>query len=110
MKSSIICRDHRGWLRLARRFMNVPFICTILYASQAVATPLTLEQAWEQAEQTNPALRSIQATIAAAQGELSDSRALLWNNPQLATEWRTRTIPQTASPALFNRDWTVGLT
>jgi cobalt-zinc-cadmium efflux system outer membrane protein len=93
-----------------RRFFGWPFLLVYLYSLSALSAPLTLEQAWEQADLANPALRSTQASIEAAQGELSDSHALLWNNPQLASEWRTRTIPQTIAPALINHDWTVGLT
>ena len=106
----IIFRALLGSKARVRRFIGVPFLLLYFYSQSALSAPLTLEQAWEQAELANPALRSKQAGLAAVEGELTDSHALLWNNPQLATEWRTRTIPQTAFPALVNRDWTVGLT
>lgn len=92
-----------------RRLIAVPFLFASLYPLSAVSAPLSLEQAWEQAEQANPELRSAQANLAAAQGEFTDARALLWNNPQISTEWRKRTIPQTTIPAQSNREWTVGL-
>lgn len=109
MHSITIFRPLCGRRRLARRLIGVPFLLASLYPLSPLAAPLTLEQAWEQAEQANPDLRSAQANLAAAQGELTDARALLWNNPQLATEWRKRTLPQTTVPAQSNREWTVGL-
>lgn len=109
MQFFTICRSLRSRVWLMRHLIGVPFLLASLYPLPALSAPLTLEQAWEQAEQANPALRSIQANLAAAEGELTDSRALLWNNPQLATEWRKRTIPQTADPARSNREWAVGL-
>lgn len=105
MQFVTICRN----LRLMRRLIGVPFLFVSLYPLSALPAPLTLEQAWNQAELANPALRATQANLAAAQGELTDARAPLWNNPQLATEWRKRSIPQTADPAQINREWTVGL-
>jgi len=105
-----ILRTLRGRRRLAGRLeIGLPFLLALLYPLPALAAPLTLEQAWEQAEQANPDLRAAQANLAAAQGELIDARALLWNNPQLSTEWRKRTLPQTTVPAQSNREWTVGL-
>lgn len=92
-----------------RRLIGVPFLLASLYPLLVLAAPLTLEQAWDQAEQDNPALRSTQADLVAAQGELTDARALLWNNPQLATEWRKRTLPQTTDPARINQEWIVGV-
>lgn len=99
----------RGRMRLMRRLIGVPLLLASLYPLPALSAPLTLEQAWEQAEQANPALRATQANLAAAQGELTDARAPLWNNPQLATEWRKRTVPQTADPARIDRERTIGL-
>ena len=100
----------RGMRRLACRLkIGLLFLLASFYPLSALAAPLTLEQAWEQAEQANPDLRAAQANLAAAQGELTDARALLWNNPQLSTEWRKRTLPQTTVPAQSNREWTVGL-
>ncbi|MCL5060502.1 MAG: TolC family protein, partial [Candidatus Thermoplasmatota archaeon] len=109
MQFVTICRNLRSRLRLVHRLIGVPFLFASLYPLSALSAPLTLEQAWEQAELANPALRAARANLAAAEGELTDARAPLWNNPQLATEWRKRTVPQTADPARSNREWTVGL-
>ena len=109
MKFINIFRNLRGRMRLQRSFIGMPFLLVFLYPLSALSAPLTLEQAWGQADQANSALRSVQANLAAAQGELTDARALLWNNPQLATEWRKRTIPQTANPIQINHEWMVGL-
>ena len=92
-----------------RRLTGVPFLFALLYALPALPAPLTLEQAWAQAEQANPTLRSTQANLATVEGELTDARALLWNNPQLSTELRRRTIPQTPASDQINREWMVGL-
>ncbi|MHB1077348.1 TolC family protein [Thiobacillus sp.] len=109
MQFITIFRPLCGRRRLMCRLIGVPFLFASLYPLSAVSAPLSLEQAWEQAEQANPELRSAQANLAAAQGEFTDARALLWNNPQLSTEWRKRTLPQTTIPAQSNREWTVGL-
>jgi len=70
----------------------------------ADGAPLTLEEAWRIAEQGNPALRQAQSAVHAAQGQLSESRSLLWNNPEASYEgsstriqqsderWRTHTL------------------
>ena len=102
-------RTLRVRMRLLRRLIGAPFLFASLYSLPALSAPLTLEQAWAQAEQANPALRSTQANLAAAEGEFSDARALLWNNPQLATELRKRTIPQTPDATQINREWMIGL-
>lgn len=104
-----IYRSLRCRMRLMCRLIGVPLLLASLYSLPALSAPLTLEQAWQQAEQANPTLRARQANLAAAQGELTDAHAPLWNNPQLNTEWRKRAIPQTANPARSNQEWTVGL-
>lgn len=65
-------------------------IGTVFYAASAAAEPLTLEQAWQLAERANPTLLSTQAGLDAAQGELKDTRAPLWNNPEIFGEVRDR--------------------
>ena len=92
-----------------RRFIGVPFLFAFIYPLPTLSAPLTLEQAWVQAEQANPALLSTRANLVAGEGELTDARALLWNNPQLSTDLRRRIIPQTPAPDRVNRDWSVGL-
>lgn len=44
---------------------------------------LTLADAWRLAEAANPALRAAEAEIAAFKGQLRDTQAPLWNNPQV---------------------------
>ena len=109
MQFAAIFRILRGRMRLMRRLIGVSFLFAFLYPLSALSAPLTLEQAWQQVEQANPALRATQANLAAAQGELTDARALLWNNPQITTEWSKGTLPQTAAPAQVNRGQMVGL-
>lgn len=109
MQFVTIFRSLRGRMRLMRSLIGVPFLFVSLYPLPALSAPLTLEQAWEQAEQANPALRSTQANLAAAEGELNDARALLWNNPQITAERLRREIPHTTETIQINRDWSVGL-
>ncbi len=109
MQFVTIFRILHGRARRVRRLVGVPFLLASLYSLPALSAPLTLEQAWKQAEQANPALRSVQATLAAAQGELTDARALLWNNPLFSTDFRKRTFPRVADPSQVNREWSVGL-
>ena len=110
MQSITIFRILRCRMRLAWRLkIGLSFLLAGFYPLSASTAPLTLQQAWEQAEQANPDLRAAQANLSTAQGELTDARALLWNNPQLSTEWRKRTLPQTTVPAQSNYEWTLGL-
>ncbi|MHB1216422.1 MAG: TolC family protein, partial [Thiobacillus sp.] len=82
-----------------------------LLSPAAFADPaaLTLEGAWRRAEEANPALRAAQAAVPAAEGELRDARAPLWNNPQVSMERRRKEVPQVSNPTQTNREWGVGL-
>lgn len=72
--------------------------------------PLTLEHAWQLAEEANPSLKSAQANLAAAEGQLADAQGLLWNNPQIAAERLRRTLPDPGLGERRQREWSVGLT
>lgn len=78
-------------------------------ASARAAAPLTLDDAWRLAEAANPTLRTVQARLAAAEGEVADARSLLWNNPQFALEQARRKIPQPGLAADKQREWNAGL-
>lgn len=73
------------------------------------AATITLEQAWQVAENANATLRQAKAQLAAAQGEATDARALLWNNPKLSGDRVRREIPQTDVPSETRREWSTGL-
>ena len=62
-------------------------------AAAASSPPLTLDRAWELAESGNPALRTAQARLAAVEGQLTDARSFLWNNPQVSAERARRKVP-----------------
>lgn len=79
-------------------------------AAPATDLPLTLEHAWQLAEQANPALKSARANLAAAEGQLADTQALLWNNPQIAAERLRRTVPDPTQNERTQREWAIGLT
>ena len=67
---------------------------TVAVAAAAVDSPLlTLERAWELAETGNPALKAAQARLAEAEGQLTDARGILWNNPQVSAERARRKVP-----------------
>ncbi len=78
-------------------------------ANVAWAAPLTLEQAVAFAQRANPALRSAQAGLAALDGQLKDSRALLFNNPELSGEFGARRAPQQGLPDQRTREWALGV-
>ncbi len=79
-------------------------------APTSVELPLTLEQAWQLAEQSNPALNSARANLATAEGQLADAQGLLWNNPQIAAERVRHTVPDPGLGDRTQREWSVGLT
>jgi cobalt-zinc-cadmium efflux system outer membrane protein len=78
-------------------------------ALPATALTLTLGEAWRIAEQANPAIRSAQAAIHAAEGQLAESRAPLWNNPGLALEGSRTRIPQATAPDDRVNAWRAGV-
>ncbi|MFN0316357.1 MAG: TolC family protein [Burkholderiales bacterium] len=92
----------RQWLRLSLLGM---YVCASAYAQ---TNALTLEQAWQLAEKTNPALRKAEAGLLAALGEAADGRAPLFNNPQLSVETGRRRIQDGGQSGSAN-DWAVGL-
>jgi len=71
----------------------VLFACAFTAIPAASGYALTLEEALRRAEEANPRIRAAQAEAAAREGQLTDSRALLWNNPTLAGEAGRRAVP-----------------
>ncbi len=84
--------------------------------NEAVGTPrtsetsLTLQQAFQRAEQQNPDLRRALAQRAAIEGEAADARGLLRNNPELSFERTRRTVPQTGFSSDTQRESMTGIT
>lgn len=74
-------------------------------AVRAAEPPLTLDRAWQLAEKANPALKAAQAGLTVAEGDLTDARGLLWNNPQLAAERTRRKVPQPGAGNDIQREW-----
>ena len=93
-------------------FISVP---AFAQSTSPVATstpelaPLTLQEALARAAQANPALRSKQAELAAAEGLSSDARSLLFNNPQLAFDKTRRLVPQAGMMTERRNEWTGGI-
>lgn len=85
--------------------------CTFLAACGAAAhgQPLTLDEAQRIAEQNHPLLRSTRSEVSATEAELQESKALLWNNPQLSAEARQRRLGQVNEPDVSRRDAALGI-
>lgn len=107
----IVCifRSLRTRMLSANRLVAALLLLSFLYPDSALSAQLTLGQAWKMAEENNPALRSARANLAAARGEMTDARALLWNNPQISTERYSRDVSQTGQP-INNKIGVSGLT
>lgn len=80
-----------------------------VHALAVSAAPLTLEEAWRIAEAANPSLRSASAAIHAAQGQLAESRAPLFNNPAVSLESGRTRVPQAVSPEDRFNTWRAGV-
>ena len=94
-------------IRLASSFVII--ISGALPFAAALAGPLTLEQAWAHAEHVNPDLRAAEAGLAAAQGQLNDTRGMLWNNPQIASDLARGQAAQVGVPSEAFAQWHIGL-
>ena len=79
-------------------------------AATTTDLPLTLEHAWQLAEQANPTLKSALANLATAEGQLADTQGLLWNNPQITAERVRRTVPDPGLNERTQREWGMGVT
>lgn len=74
-----------------------------------VVRALTLEEAWRLAEKANPALKTKQVQLAAAEGAHTDADALLFNNPQVSFDRTRRDVPQTGLSTERRTEWSAGL-
>lgn len=78
----------------------------LMWLPCAQAAPLALEEAWRMAEEANPSLRAARAARHAAEGQLTESRAPLWHNPEASLEGTRTRIPQADER---NPGWKLGL-
>lgn len=109
MKFSILRRRPLGGMRPACRAGVASLLWLLLSPAFAGPPAWTLKEAWRQAEEANPTLRAALAAVPAAEGELRDARALLWNNPQVSVEGLRRTVPQVSNSTQVNQEWGMGL-
>lgn len=91
------------------RQLAVPLALFACLSTVAQAQTLTLDQALRSAEANHPQLGSARADVDAARAELRESRALLWNNPQVSAEARQRRLGQVNEPDVSRRDASVGI-
>jgi len=102
-------------LALASFIAACPFwaaaqVPAVTSAASAPTNPaLTLEEAWRLAALSNPALRSREAQLAAAEGARVDAGAALYNNPQLTLENTRRSVPSAGSPTERRSEWSTGV-
>jgi cobalt-zinc-cadmium efflux system outer membrane protein len=95
-----------AWLR--KRLTCIVAALVLVVAAQSIFAfelPLTLEQAWQIAEDANPTLKAAQASLAAAQGQVTDSRGLLWNNPHVSADGLRRLVPNPSAGYDTQREW-----
>lgn len=71
----------------------------------AIASPLTLEDAWLRAAQSNPALPVIRAHVSAARAAADEAAIPFNSNPQLALESQRRS----PSAGAIQREWSAGI-
>ena len=109
MRFSLLRRSPLSGMRLACRAAVASLLWFCLSPAFAGPPALTLEDAWRLAEQANPTLRAALAAVPAAEGELRDARALLWNNPQVSVEGLRRTVTQVSNSTQLNQEWGMGL-
>lgn len=109
MRFLFLCRSTRSGLRPACRAAVASLLWFLLSPAFAGPPALTLEDAWRQAEDANPTLRAALAAVPAAEGELQDARAPLWNNPQVTVEGIRREIPQVSASTQVNQEWGLGI-
>jgi len=89
---------------------TIPVSSPTTVAVETLSTaPLTLEQAWQFAENGNPSLRQAKAQLAAIEGDAADARSLLWNNPKLTGERVSREVPQSGMSPDKRREWSTGI-
>ena len=99
-----------GSMRITRSRV---FVVSVLLCGVVVlpctAAPLTLDQAWQLAEDANPELQKARANLSAAEGQLTDTRGLLWNNPELTGEGVRRDLRQIGSDNQRWSEWSAGI-
>lgn len=71
----------------------------------AAAQPLSLEEAWQIAEQANPALQSARAGRHSLDGQKAESDAALFHNPVIGSDPSRRTVPQASGADHRFREW-----
>lgn len=84
-------------------------LATLLATAALAGSQITLQEALALAERRNPTVAAARASTAATRGELEDASAPLWNNPEIVTESRRRSLGQTTAPDVTRYDTGIGL-
>ena len=71
--------------------------------------PITLPVAQARAAEANAAFRSVQSGVAAAEGEVRQAAAPLFNNPEISGERANREVPASDAAASKFRESSIGL-
>lgn len=98
-------------VRDVRRFTTSILLSIALLSvtSSLYAAPLTLESAWEIAEQHNAELKRSIASRGAIQGQLDEANAPLYNNPVINFEARRRSTYQSGQSDAERGEWGGGV-
>ena len=86
--------------------LSIALLCV---TSTLFAAPLTLESAWEIAEQHNAELKRAITSREAIQGQLDEANAPLYNNPVINFEARRRSIYQSGRSDAERGEWGGGV-
>ncbi len=80
-----------------------------LAQAETIVRSFTLTQAWKRAESHSSAIQLATAGLAAVEGQRADAQALLWNNPQLSSEFVRRRVPQPEAAVEWHQEWGLGI-
>lgn len=101
LATALLLISPAGWTQL-----STPPVATVISAADLLA--LTLDKALTLAESVNPALKSKQAELAAAEGAQADASAWLNSNPEVSLAKTRRDVPQSVGTDRY-REWNTGI-
>ena len=111
MRSTTLALASASWMFAAAATAQTAHPTPVSSAPGASAPlrTLTLAEAHGLAASANPALRSRQAQLDAAEGLRQDAGAFLYNNPQLSADLTRRSVSQVGASNERHGEWSAGL-